>query len=161
MKKKTASGGFTLVELLVVVAIIGILALMAIVNSWLGLQRAKQKRTMEDMRTVATAWEARAADFHGYNAAGWSTPGTQLTFAQVDSLLAPTYTKSVSHVDGWARPIEFSMDDVIGGGPASVYAMRSAGSDGIFQGTDYTPGPFDKFDCDIVYSNGTFISYPQ
>ena len=51
---------------LVLVAIIGILAAIAIPNLLTAMQRAKQKRTVADLRTVAEALEAYASDRNEY-----------------------------------------------------------------------------------------------
>jgi type II secretion system protein G len=156
-----ARRGFTLIELLVVVAIIGVLAAIAIINFRAGLERARQKRTMADMRTIAQAWEAKGAETHGYNAAGFNYPANPVTQSQLDTLLVPTYAKSLPLKDGWGRDFAFGLDQAIGGPAATTYAIRSRGADGTFDGTTYTAGPMSSFDCDIVYANGAFVTFPE
>jgi general secretion pathway protein G len=151
--------GFTLIELLVVVGIIGILAAIAIYNYRGGLERARQKRTMADMRTIAQAWEAKGAETHGYNAAGFTFPSVVVSEAALESILVPTYAKSIPGKDGWGRDWGFGLDQAIGGPTASSYAIRSGGSDFKFDAS-YTIGPTSEFDCDIVYANGAFVAYP-
>jgi type II secretion system protein G len=146
--------GFTLLEVLVVVAIIGILAALAIYNYNSGVTRARQKRTIADIHIIATAWEARGSEAHSYGVAGFAYPATNLTYESLVGLLVPTYTGSLPRLDGWNRPLQFAIDP-----DGGTYAIRSAGRDGIFE-TDYTTEITDDPDCDIVYSAGNFVVYP-
>lgn len=152
--RRRGHAGFTLIELLVVVAIIGILASIAVVNYLNALARARQKRTMADIRTIATAWEQRNAEKGSYTAAGFSFPGTAVTFSALEAALTPNYMGSLPRVDGWGRALEFAADD-------RVYAIRSAGRDGVYEGTTYESQATDSPDCDIVYSNGRFVTWPS
>jgi prepilin-type N-terminal cleavage/methylation domain-containing protein len=57
---------FTLIELLIVVAIIAILAAIAVPNFLEAQTRAKVSRCMNDLRTMATGLEAYAVDQNAY-----------------------------------------------------------------------------------------------
>ena len=77
-------------------------------------------------------------------------------------LLTPTYIKALPQNDGWSRPYGFGLDKAVGAANAAQqYGIRSQGKDGAFSTGAYTVGPTSLFDCDIVYSNGSFIVYPE
>lgn len=143
--------GFSIIELLVVITIIGIIAAIAIPNLLNGLQRGKQKSTMSDIRSIGTAVESYQIDY--------GHPPHQDSFGDIagtiQGLLEPTYIKILATEDSWNTGIKYisPTDD-------NSYSIRSCGKDRINDGNT-TPGTTTKYNNDILYSNGQFTIWPD
>jgi competence protein ComGC len=135
-----------------VIAIIGILAAIAIPNLINAQQRARQKRTMADMRSIATAAEAYAVDNNVYPPAE--------SIDQLRPLLVPKYIKTIPPLDGWGNELRYRcLDDECQG-----YAITSSGSDKMFEhvtAAEYERNETNAFDADVVFINGEFIQGPE
>ncbi len=169
-RKRSSQAGFTLIELLIVVAIIGLIAAMLIPNMLDAFQKAKQKRTLADMRIIGTAMLSWLTDEVGAAAAGSSSTGT-ITMSDygtsfgdsvLSTVLVPEYLQEVPKLDGWKRPYEFYLQFTKPTAP-QVMAIRSPGRDGVDDGPAYTVTSFDPtdYDRDIVWADGFFVRWPQ
>ena len=163
MKKRNSNKGFTLIELLIVVAIIGIIVAIAIPNLLNAIQRAKQKRSMADMRSAGTAAEAYAVDFNHYPAAaaitlpsGLSMPTASFgdTNTSFNKQLAPTYIRVLPLTDGWQSWFLYSTGTTV----QQHYVIASAGKDGAT--VAFVGGETTDFNADIVFVDGQFLQYP-
>lgn len=157
MTRRRLQRGMTLIELLIVVAIVGVLAAVAIWNYFLAIDRAKQKRTMADMRAIALSWESYATDSGSYVPSGAEfTFPSALDWTALHDALVPRYSRNLPANDAWGHRFDIGLDS----GPNGYYAIRSRGKDGLLD-PSYDEMRTSSFDCDIIYSNGSFVIYPR
>jgi prepilin-type N-terminal cleavage/methylation domain-containing protein len=151
--------GFSLAEVLISVALVGILVGAALPNLANAVRRARQRRTMCDMRALGAAFEAYAVDYNVYPAAacipGMALPEVAAVHTGSFSSLAPTYIAQPPARDGWGRFFGFGRDS-----SGAFYLIQSRAA----EGGDFEPlrcGTTTDFNDDIAYSNGNFIQWPQ
>ncbi|HEY4575538.1 MAG TPA: prepilin-type N-terminal cleavage/methylation domain-containing protein [Thermoanaerobaculia bacterium] len=170
-KIRNRQKGFTLIELLIVVAIIGIIAALLIPNFLDALQKAKQKRTVADMRNAGTAMFSWLTDQVGAAAAGQANTtialsdyGSPVAATTVSSILVPQYLQSVPEKDGWKNDFIYYLktgsSEVL---QKNVMLIGSGGRDASGITGSYTVAGFDPtdYDQDIVWADGFFVRWPQ
>ncbi len=172
--------GFTLIEMLIVVAIIGILAALLIPNAMSALQKAKQKGTVKDINTIATAMMEYVTD-KGVAPAGGNGPVQKNT--GVVAALEGFYVKVFPINDQWANPFQvYTGNNVSGQWGVSYgegvdfgddeFVVGSFGKDKQYDSTpgydpeDTTAGLYEvstmkDFENDIANWNGSLIVGPR
>lgn len=141
--------------LLVAIAVAGIVAAIFIPNFVDALHKAKQKRTVADVRAIATALESARSDGDRY-------PTVSDAAALGTVLAGHGYTGDGQ--DGWKHPLRYSCLSPAEGGCDS-YELASAGRDGVFehQPGEYPHEAFETtaYDSDVVISDGMFNRWPD
>ncbi len=138
----------------------GIVAAIAIPNLLTAMERAKQKRAVGEIHTLATACEAYAKDHGTYPATGHDTDSY---YSLVDAealrpLLEPSYLAELPAVDPWGAPYSYGVS-----ADGREYILLCGGSD---KKVALTAIPTDEaathcFEDDLVFENGRFLRRPE
>ena len=102
---KRAARAFTLIELLIVVAIIAILAAIAVPNFLEAQVRAKLSRSKNDLRTLVVAFEAYRVDHVEGYPYDWNTPGGLEGFGQSEWDTYAAVTTPIAYISSVPRDI--------------------------------------------------------
>lgn len=122
------------------VAVVLALSIPAGLEAWRSLDRGRQRTTMRDMRTIATAVESYSIDWNAY-------PLTGPTAVELAPFLEPTYVKTLPVEDGWGRPLRYTTNEW-----GSLFRLESFGADGRDSGwDDQSQVPADDHRRDIVF----------
>ncbi len=167
-------GGFSIIELVLVVLIIGLIASIMIPNLIDALHKAKQRRTMAELRLIGTAWMSWLTDNAGASSAGAQqvyevTGFNALTYEEIYGYLHPSdtffYMQAVPEKDAWGSSLTFYLNS----NPLSDQQLLlcAAARDNIYEtcdgSTDIPIGPFlaTNFDSDIVWADGFLVRWPD
>lgn len=141
------SRGFSLVELLIVAAIIGLIVAIAIPNLLNGLQRSRQTRTISNLRTISNGLVIYHKDVSRFPEA----PDLD-DFTAVSDQLVP-FIREVPVTDGWQNALQYRSD-------GDSYTIASFGAN-LSADQPWTGGITHSFDDDIVAMNGVFFQIPE
>jgi len=141
MRRQTDDeSGFSLIELLIVVGVIGIIAAIAVPMLMNAIDRSKQRRTMGDMHSMVTANGTYKVDNQEYAPA-------------LADLVGNEYLQVLVNDDAWGNPFEYSTND-------DTYTLTSRGRDGAAGPAPPVPWVNDPFEPDIIIVDGVFTQAP-
>lgn len=112
--RRAARPGFTILELMIVLIIIGILGAVVGLNLVGAAERAKKDATIQSMRTIQVGLKTYHARYSAY-------PPTEMGF---QALNAENIIETAQPKDGWGNPFDYYAP-----GRDSAYILISYGAD--------------------------------
>jgi len=143
----TSCRGFSFVELLIVVAIIGLITAIAIPNLLNAIKRSRQTRSINDLRTISNG-----LSIYHQDVANFPRASSLDDLANISDVLIP-YIGTVPVLDGWSKTFQYKSD-------GNTYTLCSLG-DNFIADMPWENGFTSHFDEDIVILNGFFLQIPE
>jgi general secretion pathway protein G len=167
--RRSQKKGFTAVELIVIVTIVGLIFIVLLPFYLDSLEKAKQRKTMANVNSIGKAMMNWMTDQAGAAAAG--AAGTDVvdmdnfesvSHEQLDAIMVPVYLATIPQSDGWGSDLDYYLK-ILDFNEENALAIRSPGKDGFWDGSAYTMAPFvsTNYKSDIVWADGMFVRWPQ
>jgi len=130
-KKRRQQGGFSLVELMVVVFIMGLLATLIIVNVAPVGDRSRVTKAQADISNLENALEQYSLDLYTYPSTDQGLAALSSPPAGIDvTLYRPGgYIRRVQN-DPWGNPYQYAFPGTRSGGRFDVYSLGGDGQPG-------------------------------
>ena len=125
---RTRQTGFTLLEIMVVVVIIGLLAAIVAPNLMRNIDTAEINRVKADLRSIQTQLDLYRVDNYRYPS---TSDGLEALVEHPGENVAPNWVQRLNKLprDPWGRPYEYRSPGT-GGAPYDLFTLGRDGREG-------------------------------
>ncbi|GEM_PF-1334440 len=152
-RKNRSQAGFTLIEMLIVVAIIAMIAAIAVPQIMTAMQKGRVATTQQAMRSLAQALAEYSLKHAEFPKIGDTASLVPVGDGLINGLIAESSYDKLNAEDSWGRPIYYGSDGI-------NFTLRSYSQNGELDPATGEENPSDP-NADIICINGNFQQVPK